>query len=67
MTNLKDPISSVRQGAALSLATVTKTFPERRLEATAALVKEGLKGIKDQPEESLRSQIGFSIVSSYVT
>ncbi len=52
--NLKDPISSVRQGAALSLASAAKTFPAERLEASVALVREGLRGLKEQPEESLR-------------
>ncbi len=51
--NLKDPIASVRQGAALSLASAAKTFPSHQ-DQMISLIKTGLSGIKDQPEESLR-------------
>ena len=52
--NLQDPIASVRQGAALAVANAVVAYPDELLPQVVEKVKAGLKGVKDQPEESAR-------------
>ncbi|TRY75172.1 hypothetical protein TCAL_14582 [Tigriopus californicus] len=54
--NLKDPISSVRQGAALSLANVLQAYPEVMFDPIKEILIDGFAGLSDQPEESQRYQ-----------
>ena len=55
LTNLKDPISSVRQGAALAMSsTVRACGDDAMLVKVLDVVKDGLKGLKEQPVESHR-------------
>ncbi len=54
VTNLRDPISSVRQGAALALSSAAKTYPDELVDDLGKFIKEGLLGLKDQPAESAR-------------
>jgi len=51
-SNLTDPISSVRQGAAIALANSVRAFGNEALEKVEDKIREGLKNIKDQPVES---------------
>ncbi|XP_078313834.1 uncharacterized protein LOC111130281 [Crassostrea virginica] len=48
--NLQDNIPSVRQGAALALANVAQVYGQESYEEILKKVKEGLEGVKDQPE-----------------
>jgi len=50
--NLTDPISSVRQGAAIAIANSVRAFGKEALAKVEDKVREGLKNIKDQPVES---------------
>merc|ERR1719342_1136942 len=50
--NLTDPISSVRQGAAIAIANSVKAFGKEALKKVEDKVREGLKNIKDQAVES---------------
>eukprot|EP00095_Tigriopus_kingsejongensis_P009240 snap_masked-scaffold495_size155559-processed-gene-0.5 protein:Tk09240 transcript:snap_masked-scaffold495_size155559-processed-gene-0.5-mRNA-1 annotation:"hypothetical protein LOTGIDRAFT_232463" len=52
--NLKDPISSVRQGAALSLANVLSAYEDEVYEEVIGIFRDGLDGLADQPVESHR-------------
>jgi len=51
-TNLTDPISSVRQGAAIAIANSVKAFGKEALEKVEDKIREGLKNIKNQAVES---------------
>ena len=51
-TNLTDPISSVRQGAAIAIANSVRAFGKEALVKVEDKIREGLKNIKDQPVES---------------
>ncbi|KAK4314086.1 hypothetical protein Pmani_014616 [Petrolisthes manimaculis] len=53
-TNLEDSIPSVRQGAAVAIANVVKAYGHDALPMIVDKMKEGLKGVKDQPCESER-------------
>lgn len=51
-TNLSDPISSVRQGAAIAIANSVKAFGKEALKKVEDKIREGLKNIKNQAVES---------------
>ncbi|XP_061173141.1 uncharacterized protein LOC133182346 [Saccostrea echinata] len=48
--NLQDSIPSVRQGAALALANVAQVYGQESHEEILNKVKEGIEGLKNQPE-----------------
>ncbi|XP_067011656.1 uncharacterized protein [Anabrus simplex] len=50
--NLEDPISSVRQGAASSLANVVRAYGQEALATVSERIVAGLKGMRTQPPES---------------
>lgn len=56
LENLKDPISSVRQGAALSIANVLQAYQEAMFDQIKEILTDGFAGLSDQPEESQRYQ-----------
>jgi hypothetical protein len=66
--NLEDPIPSVRQGAASSLANVVRAYGQEALAAVMEKVTTGLKGVRNQPAESERyrdmdhGQASFGVV-----
>ena len=49
-TNLSDPIPSVRQGAAVALAKVTKAYGQDSLKVVFKKIKEGFKAVETQQE-----------------
>ncbi|XP_048737561.2 uncharacterized protein LOC125652410 [Ostrea edulis] len=49
-SNLQDNIPSVRQGAALAIANVAQVYGQESHEEILKKVKEGIEGIKNQPE-----------------
>lgn len=51
-TNLQDNIPSVRQGAAIAIANVVRAYGKDVLPMIIEKMKEGLKGVEDQPSES---------------
>ena len=51
-TNLQDNIASVRQGAALALASVVQAYGQTSLEVITAKIKDGLDGVEKQPASS---------------
>ena len=53
VANLKDPISSVRQGGAMALSNAVISYPEL-MEKAVDLIKEGLRDLKNQQKESER-------------
>lgn len=53
LANLKDPISSVRQGAAIAISNALGAHPEL-LADVVEIIKDGLDGLKEQPKESHR-------------
>nr|XP_039248911.1 uncharacterized protein LOC120326658 [Styela clava] len=52
LTNMRDPISSVRQGAAVAVANYVKAYGDDALEKVIEEIKEGLKEIEKQPENT---------------
>lgn len=52
LTNLRDPISSVRQGAAVAVANYVKAYGDAALNEVINEIKEGLKEIEKQPENT---------------
>lgn len=52
--NLEDPIPSVRQGAASSLASVVRAYGQEALTVVMEKVTAGLKGVRNQPADSER-------------
>ena len=50
--NLEDPIPSVRQGAATSLANVVQAYGQEALTVVMEKVTAGLKAVRTQPPES---------------
>jgi len=50
--NLTDPISSVRQGAAIAIANSVRAFGKEALVKVEDKIREGLKNIEDQAVES---------------
>ena len=50
--NLGDPIPSVRQGAATSLANVVQAYGQEALILVMEKVTAGLKAVRTQPSES---------------
>jgi hypothetical protein len=52
--NLEDPIPSVRQGAASSLANVVRAYGQEALATVMENITIGLKGVRNQPPESER-------------
>lgn len=53
-TNLQDNIPSVRQGAAIALANVVRAYGKDVLPMIIEKMKEGLKGVENQPSECER-------------
>lgn len=54
LSNLGDPIASVRQGAALSLANYARAWGEQAGAKLEAKILEGLAGVVNQPQESAK-------------
>jgi len=50
--NLEDPISSVRQGAAIAIANVVRAYGQELLPELISRIKASVDNIKNQPEES---------------
>lgn len=50
--NLEDPISSVRQGAAIAIANVVRAYGQEILPELITRIKTSVDNIKNQPEES---------------
>lgn len=66
--NLEDPIPSVRQGAASSIANVVRAYGQEALATVMEKITIGLKGVRNQPAESERyrdmehGQASFGVV-----
>jgi hypothetical protein len=66
--NLEDPIPSVRQGAASSIANVVRAYGQEALATVMEKITTGLKGVRNQPAESERyrdmdhGQASFGVV-----
>lgn len=54
LSNLKDPISSVRQGAALAIANCVRAYQDEIFHRVVDVIGDGLSGLKEQPAESER-------------
>jgi len=52
--NLEDPIPSVRQGAASSIANVVRAYGQEAQATVMEKITAGLKGVRNQPAESER-------------
>ncbi|XP_042227117.1 uncharacterized protein LOC121869653 [Homarus americanus] len=53
-TNLQDNIPSVRQGAAIAIANIVRAYGKDVLPMIIEKMKEGLKGVENQPSETER-------------